>query len=818
MTPPAAPTTPRVKIREFADPLNALWLDALSSDESAEPTASVSIQSAAMRVLVSELRRYCNQEVGGRSFLISGHRGAGKTTMIQHAFRQVFRDSLSDRARLRPLYVQLHGPSLFPDFVSGAAPVAAAPATGRGVAATTAAPTAPPSGDGASGVAADAGAAATAAQSETVTVTVTAAQPAQSRLKIATPAVAPVAAQTAPDSEQSVSARDARLALEQITLALHRAVSREFVDAVWRKAVPSSRIAPKVDSFPRGRELAEAARSELAAAFEHELHECPSPMRLRDFWVRLGVARTGVLGLQRTGSQSSAATNSQGMRELVALAGVCDAYRRIAGHVEQSNSDTEDAAQRLEAALSVDTTGKSVVPAIASMLTGGLVGGGLALGDAGAIQATIGGFVAAMGSSLVYKWSVTRSRSRAVKREYKFLFDTSLGTLDRVLPVLLQRLLAAGLAPIFVVDELDKVDHLSDRIFGMVRHLKKLVAESAFFCFLTDRSYFEDMRSRGQRGAYPLEYSYFTHRLFVSYGHDHLHEYLGELLDEPNRRPAIADPGAPLPAHTTATPPEYPLLRYMLLHRSEMHALELHRLLKSIRGEDGTVLLELDDLRARATYRMDIGLQLGLEIIVDDSDLQERLRDEPEFQRLLQDALLYPSRMWRQGRMELEFTDHQQTEFHDYLVDRMNRSEATRAVEKLASSRTETMRACASDDVVELNDVKILWKKVQSYVQLLSDQGPLERRFGEWNDARRRSRRPPVDRAVLEPLLGKDNSLLKAVPGRPQVYRWRYDRFGVDPDRRVDSVKLQIEPERDPTTEAIDLITAFAERLATLQL
>src|SRR6185436_18149017 len=105
------------------------------------------------------------------------------------------------------------------------------------------------------------------------------------------------AAQTAPDGEQSVSARDARLALEQITLALHRAVSREFVDAVWRQAVPRSRAAPKVDSFPRGRELAEAARAELAAAFEHELHECPSPMRLRDFWVRLDVARTGVLGL-----------------------------------------------------------------------------------------------------------------------------------------------------------------------------------------------------------------------------------------------------------------------------------------------------------------------------------------------------------------------------------------------------------------------------------------------------------------------------------------------------------------------------------------
>jgi hypothetical protein len=455
-----------------------------------------------------------------------------------------------------------------------------------------------------------------------------------------------------------------------------------------------------------------------------------------------------------------------------------------------------------------------VIPAIASMITGGLVGGGLALGHQSALEATVGGFVAAMGSSLVFKWSVSRSRGRAVKREYRFLFDTSMATLDRVLPVLLERLLAAGLAPVFVVDELDKVDHLSDRIFGMVRHLKKLVAESAFFCFLTDRSYFEEMRGRGERGAYPLEYSYFTHRLFVSYAPDNLHEYLGELLDEPGRRssgvtPEPAQGGAP-PA---TVPPAYPLLRYMLLHRSEMHALELHRLLKSFRGDGGVVTLNTDDLPNTAAYRMDIGLQLGMEIVLDDKDLRDRIRDEPDFQRLVHDALLYPSRAWREGKMRIDFTPTNQTQFSEYLVARMNRSEATRAVERRVSSRARAGDRRGANEVVSRDDVVILWKKVQRLVDLLSDEGDLEASFTDWNERRVREGRARVDRAVLDPILAAGNSLFIKTPGRLE-YQWRYDRYYVDQARvGVPAAGPGAAAAVDKTTPAIALITTFAQRL-----
>ena len=39
--------------------------------------------SDAYRVLLTEMRRYVHEEVAGRAFLISGYRGAGKTTLVQ---------------------------------------------------------------------------------------------------------------------------------------------------------------------------------------------------------------------------------------------------------------------------------------------------------------------------------------------------------------------------------------------------------------------------------------------------------------------------------------------------------------------------------------------------------------------------------------------------------------------------------------------------------------------------------------------------------------------------------------------------------------
>ena len=41
--------------------------------------------SQASRTLKQELRRYCDGEINGRSMLIAGHRGSGKTTTVLDA-------------------------------------------------------------------------------------------------------------------------------------------------------------------------------------------------------------------------------------------------------------------------------------------------------------------------------------------------------------------------------------------------------------------------------------------------------------------------------------------------------------------------------------------------------------------------------------------------------------------------------------------------------------------------------------------------------------------------------------------------------------
>ena len=79
------------------------------------PTAEpLLVESSASRVLRQELQRYCEGKITGRSFLIAGHRGAGKTTLVAKAFMEVLREAEEEATMLRPLFIPLHGPSLFP--------------------------------------------------------------------------------------------------------------------------------------------------------------------------------------------------------------------------------------------------------------------------------------------------------------------------------------------------------------------------------------------------------------------------------------------------------------------------------------------------------------------------------------------------------------------------------------------------------------------------------------------------------------------------------------------------------------------------------
>jgi hypothetical protein len=311
-------------------------------------------------------------------------------------------------------------------------------------------------------------------------------------------------------------------------VALHRAVAKEVCQAHRQRVVDTT----SASSLAR-RELLE-----LSAQMELELFECPMPARLRQFWDRLRLLDAGVLfqplrNVQRGGPAFVASTTrpDQGMRELVALAGVCEAYCRVTGTFSGEERRSESASR--EARASFEAAPSPLVAPAVSLLTGALVGVGSALANAPGTASAAAGVVAALASAMVFKFSGTRSSTRTVSRELNFMPDLSVRTLDRFVPLLVDRLVSAGLPPVFLVDELDKVEDLTPRMVELLGSLKKIFAETAFFCFVTNRKYFEELRQVSSDGAYPPSSTYFSDQLFIAHGHEDLHRYLRERVQPP---------------------------------------------------------------------------------------------------------------------------------------------------------------------------------------------------------------------------------------------------------------------------------------------
>ena len=152
------------------------------------------------------------------------------------------------------------------------------------------------------------------------------------------------------------------------------------------------------------------------------------------------------------------------------------ARRRISG--EFSGKRTEEGALTRKAEAGASSEGKDLTTALLTLLTGGLVGTGLqASGQVSAATAALLGVLGALGAAVTLKVSTSRTLTRIQSWQSTFIPDLRAETLDRVLPVMLERLRDAGLYPVFLVDELDKVEPLSERLLKLVRHLKKLVAE-----------------------------------------------------------------------------------------------------------------------------------------------------------------------------------------------------------------------------------------------------------------------------------------------------------------------------------------------------
>ena len=624
--------------------------------------------------LCNELQRYISGEVSGRSFLISGHRGAGKTTVVLNAVETTAKSKFLGGSR--PLFVPLHGPDLLPSLPEPTKTGLVKPATGK-----------PGS-----------------------------------------------AAATASDTSEF---------LKQITLGIYRSLADIFFQAYWTVAESYA-----ATGKPVWRDL-----PERAAQLRVELDGPPDLSLLREYWKRAGALPDGILLRSQTDPLTGfrpAGPRNRGMLELVALSSAAQAYKLVIGEVKAKLEDKQDSSRKSSLALQAVSEVKNLLNPVLGTLAGVAVGLGFKSAAFSGLTSALAGAATGLGIAVSLNFSSSRSSEDSHSVETTFLPDTTIASLDHTLPLLVGRCRQAGLVPVFVVDELDKVPHLAERMSSLIHHLKYLVREKAFFCFLTDRSYLEALRRSLVETPYRSESTYFSDRILVLYQPADLHKHLSNVF-----QPA------------SATPDEIRdlvLLPYVLLHRSRMHPFDLQRQLGRLRGADGYAAVIAGAVRTDLVYRFDILIQVAVEWLLDQKETRTRLSQDQDFNQVVYDTLYYPSRVWEKGLPELDVSEDA---FFAYLAERMSAN-----LDEVSTSKwSRHQDDCPLSDP----DKNFLYLRLQQLVRFLLDPSSLAADIGENNP-----RRFHTDVIGTIPV-DKNSRLLKIK--EPDIYTWQFDVFGrpVDP-------------------------------------
>lgn len=492
--------------------------------------------------LSMQLQRYLFDEVKGRSCLIAGPRGAGKTTLVETAHADATR-AVPDK---RAILIRLHGPSLMT----------------------------PP-------------------------------EP------------------SAPVSEQRKVELWYSHILKSIIVNLYQTVAEEVAECYRARVAggPSERL-------------------ERAAQLRLVLDGAPSPSALREFWDAAGALESGVVF-------NKPSQNDQGMREIVMLASAAEAYRRCTGKLEDKNIDSFNAGRREELKAEAQAKGEEVRKALSGILTGVAAAGGASFLHAPMSLAVIAGAATALLGMATVSYSAGSSRKSTVRRDITFLPDTSVHGLLHRLPLLLRRFQQAGVLPVFVVDELDKVPRLDRRLNDLVSHLKFLCADNAFFCFLTDRAYLSAIAEKNRLAANGVLLTVFTDPLYVFYDTKSFRSYLKGIT----RVDGTADPG-------TEQELEFDLVAFhlALIHRSRMLVFNLVREISDQQKGEERLALERNQPREAPEFRIYVVLQLAIEATILSKALVGRLALNPEFAQVVYDVLYYPTARWQQGVEELDCT------------------------------------------------------------------------------------------------------------------------------------------------------------------
>ena len=259
-------------------------------------------------------------------------------------------------------------------------------------------------------------------------------------------------------------------------------------------------------------------------------------------------------------------------------------------------------------------------------------------GDFNGIWAAIGGIVTAILTSFTFSITATRKRNKTFKRELTFIRDTSINTLNREIPLLIRRLKDAGYSPVFVVDELDKYLDDSNRVEyfqNRISELKHLIADRSFFCFLTDRNYYDYLADLIKQNPYPVEQTLFSRRLFVAYTSKDFHKYLKEGFDQALEEPLSKDQLI-----------ELQCFMLLAMFNARFHIGDLKKFVESYATESRdngfrvsvpdnitkklSVEGEKDENKESSPYSIQIAMQLAIEYLLNDENSRLKIRIDQE--------------------------------------------------------------------------------------------------------------------------------------------------------------------------------------------